>query len=112
MSNIFSVFNISSSSFENIIISKHIITLYNINRFSIENTIFHSINLVYYDLFKAGGCIRTQNVLKRTFFNLTIFNTFSEYTAPGLKIIDEKDKLLLLSSLYNFNENIAVNQKF
>ena len=36
-----------------------------------------------------GGCFRTQNIFFRQFINVSIFDSFSDKTTFGIKIIDD-----------------------
>lgn len=37
----------------------------------------------------VGGCFRTQNIFFREFININIFDSFSDQTTFGIKIIDD-----------------------
>lgn len=71
---------------------------------TIENAIFRRINFNSMENIKVGNCLYLSNVLKRNIENLTIIDTFSEYTTPGLIITDDDIILTNLKMAYNFNE--------
>ena len=49
--------------------------------------------------------------MKRNIENITLIDTFSDYTTPGLIIFDEDIILTNLKLTYNFNELATVNWK-
>lgn len=78
------------------ILNVNTLTLMRINC-SISNTTDESRSLVYNFI---GGCIRTRNIYQRKIENLRIFNSFSDTTSFGLKIIDETTFFSKLNSKY------------
>ena len=59
-----------------------------------------------------GGCFRTQNIFFREFINVSIFDSFSDKTTFGIKIIDDLTIVTYLKpafwvpKVYNILENI------
>ena len=75
---------------------------------NIESSIFKNINFNLQKTLKAGNCLYLSNVLKRNFYNLTIIDTFSDYTTPGLIIIDNDRLLSNMIKIINSNNEFLV----
>ena len=63
-----------------------------------------------------GGCLRTLNIIKRSFENIKIYNSFSDTTTYGLKIIDVDVNFQKLTEITDFDVNyntfIKINQNY
>ena len=101
INNVFSFVNISYCVFQDIYAGTEIINANLINVMNIENSIFRNINFNLNKLVKAGNCLRLSNVLKRNIEYLTLIDTFSDHTTPGLIIIDNDKILANLNKIYN-----------
>ena len=77
----------------------------------IENTIFNRINFHSDENIAAGNCLFLSNSLKRNIENIIIIDTFSDFTTPGLIIIDDDIILSNLRLAYNFDELSSVMER-
>ena len=73
----------------NIILAENL-TIINLNC-SISNSTNENRKKIYNSV---GGCLRTQNIYFREFKNIFIFDSFSDKTTFGIKIIDDTSMLL------------------
>ena len=78
---------------------------------TIENSIFRKINFNSLKNIGAGNCLYLSNIMKRNIENITLIDTFSDYTTPGLIIFDEDIILTNLKLTHNFNEPASVSGK-
>lgn len=86
------------------ILNANNLTLVRVNC-SISNTTNENRSLLYNSI---GGCIRTRNIYHRRIENLKVFNSFSDTTSFGLKIIDESDYFTkLIAEYYDFTVDLS-----
>lgn len=89
-------------SFIDSVVGKHALEIINANQLilksincSISNSTNENRSLIYKSI---GGCFKTKNIYSREIDNLKIFNSFSDTTSYGIKIIDENEYFLQNSS--------------
>ena len=70
---------------------------------SISNSSRSARNIIYTSI---GGCFRSQNIIKRNFTNIRVFNSFSDKTTYGLIIMDDSGALESLIT----NNNLSVSE--
>ena len=92
---------VQDGSFNDNVIRGHImnvIFLPSLQIFDTNCSINNSTNDFRTNIFNnIGGCFRTQNILYRNFKNIVIFNSFSDKTTFGIKIIDELSAICQIS---------------
>ena len=64
---------------------------------SISNSTNEDRKIIYSSI---GGCFRTQNIFFRKFVNVKIFDSFSDKTTFGIKILDDLTVLTKLKPVY------------
>ena len=64
---------------------------------TVSNSTNEERNIIYHS---TGGCFRTQNILYRQFRNVKIFDSFSDKTTYGIKIIDDSSLMLNFNSSF------------
>ena len=93
---------INQLNFYNGVVLNHVLNIIFAESLFISNsncTVSNSTNNNRSHIYKStGGCFRTQNILHREFHYVNIFNSFSDKTTYGIKIIDDLASLYLLKS--------------
>ena len=84
--------NITNVTLEDLQFERNLVNSQVINLEKITYLSIYSLNCLYnnnnHQNLMNGGCIRTMNIFYRKIINLTITNSSSYQTTPGLKIID------------------------
>ena len=84
---------INQLQFNNGVIKKHVlnaILAQNLTIVSSNCSISNSTNDDRKTIYTSiGGCFRTQNIFYREFLNVSVFDSFSDKTSFGIKIIDD-----------------------
>ena len=78
----------------NIIFAENLTILY--SNCSLSNSTNENRKTIYTSI---GGCFRTQNIFFREFRNVSIFDSFSDKTTFGIKIIDDLSLVTNLKSI-------------